>query len=249
MRRLAEEIGVTVRHLRRLLRSLEEKGFIRSDARFRADGSQSSNVIRWVFGEAADLTPPGHGRPAGQTPEPALETFKETPVKKQHAASAECDLDSPMGTAASLTAPASPKPETSIGGRPESPQSHAKTPNDKPTTPEPNRRPASPQRPSKAFIVINGQTFLQTQEIKRVYDLALEGKLLNSGVADKLLFVACWCTIAAKYKAGLVRRPEALMRWLLSNRKAMAGYPDQAGEQKARGVIRHLWPERPYNPR
>lgn len=59
---------------------------------------------------------------------------------------------------------------------------------------------------------------------------------------------ACWCAIAAKLRAGLVRHPERMMRFLLDNRKAMSAYPDHAAEVKARDAIRFLFPEKPYNP-
>jgi hypothetical protein len=105
-----------------------------------------------------------------------------------------------------------------------------------------------PARTSPKFIVIDGSKFLDINHGKDIYHAAVAGKLLNSGTVDRLAFFACWCAIAAKLRAGRVRHPERMMRFLLDNRKAMSAYPDQAAEQKARAAIRHLWPDKPYNP-
>ena len=103
-------------------------------------------------------------------------------------------------------------------------------------------------KPSPKFIVIDGSKFLDIKEGERVYHAAVGAKLLNSGTVDRLAFFACWCAIAAKLRAGLVRHPERMMRFLLDNRKAMSAYPDHPAELKARDAVRFLFPEKRYNP-
>ena len=103
-------------------------------------------------------------------------------------------------------------------------------------------------KPSPRFIVIDGSKFLDIKEGQRVYHAAVAAKLINAGVVDRLAFFASWCAIAAKLRAGLVRHPERMMRFLLDNRKAMSAYPDHAAELKARDAVRFLFPEKRYNP-
>lgn len=85
--RLADEVGVTVRHVRRMLRSLEAAGWIITQSRFRPDRSQTSCVFQWV--KAPDL----HVRPP-RTSVSALE-LNIGSIQKQntYAAPAECDFE------------------------------------------------------------------------------------------------------------------------------------------------------------
>ena len=84
---LTAEINVSLQHARRLLRTLEVAGFIRTEPRFRSDGSQASNVFRWAW------TPPNIDVPP---PEPGRSPIKhpKEETNKTHAAEAECDLNS-----------------------------------------------------------------------------------------------------------------------------------------------------------
>ena len=53
---LADEVGCSIQHLRRLMRGLEAAGYIRTEARFRPDGSQASNMVHWAWN--TEVPPP-----------------------------------------------------------------------------------------------------------------------------------------------------------------------------------------------
>jgi hypothetical protein len=241
--RLADEVGVTVRHVRRMLRSLEAAGWIVTQSRFRPDRSQTSCVFQWA--KAPDL----HVRPP-RTSVSALENIQEKETQKTYAAPAECGFrkedKAPVATELvevkpndfQAAAPAIEGTESNL------PASSAVLSPSKPAI------PAAPaiRKPSPKFIVIDGSKFLDINHGKDIYHAAVAGKLLNSGTVDRLAFFACWCAIAAKLRAGKVQHPERMMRFLLDNRKAMSAYPDHAAELKAREAVRFLWPDKPYNP-
>jgi hypothetical protein len=241
--RLADEVGCSIRHVRRMLRSLEAAGWIVTQSRFRPDRSQTSCVFQWA--KAPDL----HVRPP-RTSASALEfNIGSIQESNTYAAAAECDFEQEdkAPAAAELVEvnaidfqPAAPAIE---GTESVLPASSAVLPPSKPATPAIRSR-----KPSPKFIVIDGSKFLDIKEGERVYHAAVAAKLLNSGTVDRLAFFACWCAIAAKLRAGKVQHPERMMRFLLDNRKAMSAYPDHAAEVKAREAVRFLFPEKPYNP-
>jgi len=223
LKTLAEEVGVTVRHLRRMLRHLETAGWIKSEARYRADRSQTSNVYTWCGPQDMGVSTP-------QTCVSGLELSIGKDKSKTYADTSECPLENQTAAPAALVEPVAMLPEVLAT----------------PATPTAPVVPATPTAPT--FIVIDGNKFLDIQEAARVYKLALAGKLLNSGSVDRLAFFACWCAIVARVRDGRVQHPERMMRFLLDNRKAMGAYPSQADEQKARDAVRHLFPEKPYCP-
>jgi hypothetical protein len=265
--RLADEVGVTVRHVRRMLRSLEAAGWIVTQSRFRPDRSQTSCVFQWA--KAPDL----HVRPP-RTSASALEfNIGSIQESNTYAAAAECDFEqedkAPVAADIKANCPQCPvaaelveavsneTPEAPDSVVANLPQQNEGTESNLPASsavlsPSKPAIPAAPairsSKPSPKFIVIDGSKFLDINHGKDIYLAAVAGKLLNSGTVDRLAFFACWCAIAAKLRAGTVRAPERMMRFLLDNRKAMSAYPDQAAEQKARAAIRHLWPDKPYNP-
>lgn len=231
--RLAAEVGCSIRHVRRMLRSLEAAGWIATQARFRPDRSQTSCVFQWV--KASDL----HVRPPRTSASGLESNIGSIQESNTYAAEAECDFEQENKTsaAAELASPDAPdlahlKP--SVNAQAELPPSKTAIP--------------ATRKPSPRFIVIDSAKFLDIKEAERVYHAAVAAKLLNAGTADRVAFFACWCAIAAKLRAGKVQHPERMMRFLLDNRKAMSGYPDHAAELKARDAIRFLFPEKPYNP-
>jgi hypothetical protein len=223
-----------------MLRSLEAAGWICTEYRFRPDRSQTSCLYRWA--KAPDL----HVRPP-RTSVSALEVnIGSIQGIKTHASDAECgfELRAEMPIAVQVAAdPVVSCPDQISSTAGNLPASSAVIPPSKPAIPAIRSR-----KPSPKFIVIDGSKFLDIKEGERVYHAAVAAKLLNAGTVDRLAFFACWCAIAAKLRAGKVQFPERMMRFLLDNRKAMDAYPDQAAEQKARAAIRHLWPDKPYNP-
>ena len=261
--RLADEVGCSIRHVRRMLRSLEAAGWIITQFRFRPDRSQTSCVFQWV--KAPDL----HVRPP-RTSASALEfNIGSIQESNTYAAAAECDFrkedkapaaaelanSQHAGSLEEAVSNETPSQDSSIelpaapaieGTDSNLPASIAELPSSKPAI------PATPairsRKPSPKFIVIDGSKFLDINHGKDIYHAAVAGKLLNAGTVDRLAFFACWCAIAAKLRAGKVQHPERMMRFLLDNRKAMSAYPDHAAELKAREAVRFLFPEKPYNP-
>lgn len=259
--RLADEVGCSIRHVRRMLRSLEAAGWIVTQSRFRPDRSQTSCVFQWA--KAPDLHVRG-GRTSASGLEFNIGSIQES---NTYAAAAECDfrkedkapvaaelveIDAsndgpkqgvsfePPSQDSSIELPAAPAIE---GTESNLPASSAVLSPSKPAIPA-----ISSRKPSPKFIVIDGSKFLDIREAERVYHAAVAAKLLNAGTVDRLAFFACWCAIAAKLRAGKVQHPERMMRFLLDNRKAMSAYPDHAAEVKAREAVRFLFPEKPYNP-
>jgi len=235
--RLADEVGCSIRHVRRMLRTLEAAGWIVTQSRFRPDRSQTSCVFQWA--KASDL----HVRPP-RTSVSALEfnigTIQES---KTYAAPAECHFE--QETEAPVVAElVEVKPDDFQHQIPAIEANSVTT-----TIPQSSTPAQHSRKPSPKFIVIDGSKFLDIKEGERVYHAAVAGKLLNAGTVDRLAFFACWCAIAAKLRAGKVQHPERMMRFLLDNRKAMSAYPDHAAEVKAREAVRFLFPEKPYNPR
>lgn len=255
--RLADEVGCSIRHVRRMLRSLEAAGWIVTQSRFRPDRSQTSCVFQWA--KATDL----HVRPP-RTSVSALEfNIGSIQESNTYAAAAECDFEqedkAPVAAELVEVNPSNDGPShDSSNELPEVPPiggaaiegtesnllaSSAVLSPSKPAIPAIRSR-----KPSPKFIVIDGSKFLDIKEAERVYHAAVAAKLLNAGTVDRLAFFACWCAIAAKLRAGKVQHPERMMRFLLDNRKAMSAYPDHAAELKAREAVRFLFPEKPYNP-
>ena len=256
--RLADEVGCSIRHVRRMLRSLEAAGWIITQSRVRPDRSQTSCVFQWV--KAPDL----HVRPP-RTSASALEfNIGSIQESNTYAAPAECDFrkEDKAPVAAELVEidASNDGPKQGVSFEPPSQDSSIELPAAPAIEGTESNLPASiavlppskpairSRKPSPKFIVIDGSKFLDIKEGERVYHAAVAAKLLNAGTVDRLAFFACWCAIAAKLRAGKVQHPERMMRFLLDNRKAMSAYPDHAAELKAREAVRFLFPEKPYNP-
>jgi len=261
---LSREVGLSVRHVRRMLRVLEAAGWIETEYRFRPDRSQTSCVFAWVAPPDMQVRPPRTCRSALEL---SIGKFKTN----TYAGVAECVLSSEPNAPAELVPPAA---IPLVAERPLVPDRVAilqleaaavippigekvsliPLPPKTLATPFPEKVQIAPlppktlAKPSPRFIVIDRAKFLDLNEAHRVYNAAVAAKLLNAGGVDRIAFFACWCAIAAKLKADQVKYPERMMRFLLDNRKAMSAYPDHAAEQKAREAIRKLWPERAYNP-
>lgn len=86
LKTLADEVGVTVRHLRRMLRHLEAAGWIKSEARYRADRSQTSNAYTWCGPQDMAVSAP-------QTCVSDLELSIGKIKSKTYADTSECPLE------------------------------------------------------------------------------------------------------------------------------------------------------------
>ena len=101
LKTLAEEVGVTVRHLRRMLRHLEAAGWIKSEARYRSDRSQTSNVYTWCGPQDTGVCTP-------QTCVSGLELSIGKIKSKTYADASECPLENQTAAPAALVAPVVP---------------------------------------------------------------------------------------------------------------------------------------------
>ena len=101
LKTLAEEVGVTVRHLRRMLRHLEAAGWIKSEARYRSDRSQTSNVYTWCGPQDTGVCTP-------QTCVSGLELSIGKIKSKTYADTSECPLENQTAAPAALVAPVVP---------------------------------------------------------------------------------------------------------------------------------------------
>jgi hypothetical protein len=70
-------------------------------------------------------------------------------------------------------------------------------------------------------------------------DAVAAGLLVNSE-SCRLTWLAAWCEVLSKSRRGLVRNPAATLRWLCDNPKALAEYPSQESEDKARRLLRQF---------
>lgn len=262
---LASECGLSVRHCRRILRDLERSGWITHRPRFRANGSQTSSVIEWVNSPRTSTSAPPdiHVRP--------IETFKENPAEQHYAACgllvvSEATTPEPTVVMPETpeTAPTSTTPEPTPETPQSTPEATAVTPEAETTpaattpatttpepTPEAEATPAA--RVSPRWIQIQNETFSDPHQAARVYCMAVAGGLITPSESDRLAFFAAWCAVSRKARGGNARNPGGMMRFLLSNPKALRAYPTAPDETKAREAIRRLYqPPRPavstYNP-
>jgi hypothetical protein len=243
---LATECGLSSRHCRRLLRDLERSGWIQHRPRFRPDGSQTSSFIVWVNSPRTLMSAPP------DTDVRPIETFRENPLKEHNA---ECGLSAfPEATEAIPEASACPEAISQPLPDPEPPE----------TTPEPlpdpvvTEAPTVPTAPpsSPRWIQIENSTFSDPVQAARVYCLAVAGGLITPSDSDRLAFFAAWCAVSRKARAGKASNPGGMMRFLLSNPKALRAYPTAPDETKAREAIRRLYQSSPpaasavaaYNP-
>jgi len=225
---LATECGLSSRHCRRLLRDLERSGWIQHRPRFRPDGSQTSSFIVWVNAPRTPMSAPP------DTDVRPIETFRENPLKEHNA---ECGLSAfPVATEAIPEASACPEAISQPLPDPEPPE----------TTPEPLPDPVATEAPtappsSPRWIQIENSTFSDPVQAARVYCLAVAGGLITPSDSDRLAFFAAWCAVSRKARAGKASNPGGMMRFLLSNPKALRAYPTAPDETKAREAIRRLY--------
>jgi hypothetical protein len=253
---LATECGLSSRHCRRLLRDLERSGWIQHRPRFRPDGSQTSSFIVWVNSPRTPMSAPP------DTDVRPIETFRENPLKEHNA---ECGL-SAFPEAISQPLPDPEPPETTPEPLPD-PEPPETTPEPLPdpeppeTTPEPLPDPVATEAPtappsSPRWIQIENSTFSDPVQAARVYCLAVAGGLITPSDSDRLAFFAAWCAVSRKARAGKASNPGGMMRFLLSNPKALRAYPTAPDETRAREAIRRLYQSSPpaasavaaYNP-
>jgi hypothetical protein len=172
-----------------------------------------------------------------------IEAFRENPLKEHNAV---CGLSAFSETPEALSTPEAISQPSSD---PEPPE----------TTPEALPDPVATETPtpsSPRWIQIENTTFSDPAQAARVYCLAVAGGLITPSESDRLAFFAAWCAVSRKARTGKASNPGGMMRFLLSNPKALRAYPTAPDETKAREAIRRLYQSSPpavsavaaYNP-
>jgi hypothetical protein len=84
-KRLATETGLSLSSVKRCLKTLQTKGFLKVENRFRRDGSRTSNLYRWI--DPSEHLSPGHVEPPPVQHGPSiLETSNEESKRHDEAA-------------------------------------------------------------------------------------------------------------------------------------------------------------------
>lgn len=100
---------------------------------------------------------------------------------------------------------------------------------------------ATPAIRSKRWLTINPERVDDARHAVEVYRAAVAGGLLKDAELMRLSFLACWCEAVARHRAGKVRSPASVIRWLLQNPRLMAEYAGQRSEDKARRLLPRLF--------
>ena len=100
---------------------------------------------------------------------------------------------------------------------------------------------ATPAIRSKRWLTINPERVDDARHAVEVYRAAVAGGLLKDAELMRLSFLACWCESVARHRAGKVRSPASVIRWLLQNPRLMAEYAGQRSEDKARRLLPRLF--------
>jgi hypothetical protein len=121
------------------------------------------------------------------------------------------------------------------------------TPAEQPA-PAPERRRTSPRY---IRITDSSDEFRTPNEAGRVYQLAIDARLITNSDLDQLAFFTGWSAVCRKVRAGKCSNPAGMMRVMLQNPKSLRAYGTADDEATARKLIRRLYhseiPER-YNP-
>jgi hypothetical protein len=228
LRTLSRETGLSVRQLQRLLRELEQAGWIVLEPRFRPDGGRTSNVIRWTappveYRENAPpkMTPP----PATRTVAPPLpsvseqENTSENSDRKHHDV-APADAGDVVLSSAGQESTAVQRLNVTAAMRP-------------------RRRQSSSER-ARRWIQFDPARITDGRYAVFMTMQAESFGLLNGSESERLAFVACWIEVVKKYRSGKVQRPECILQHLLRNPGHRLPYPSQESEDRARHLLRSV---------
>jgi aryl-alcohol dehydrogenase-like predicted oxidoreductase len=64
--------------------------------------------------------------------------------------------------------------------------------------------------------------------------------MLRESESMRLAWFAAWCEVLRKQRAGKVKNPAGVLRWLLDRPSVMAVYATASSEEKARSLLRRL---------
>ena len=108
----------------------------------------------------------------------------------------------------------------------------------------PKRATAGPERPAerprRRWLQIDPSRLSDGRYAVLCGQAAVAAGLLTAGEAARLTWLSAWCEVLAKSRRGVVRNPAAVLRWLLDHPKALAEYPSQTSEDKARSILSRM---------
>jgi hypothetical protein len=263
VRTLAADCGLSDRQTRRILRELQAAGWFTTRPRYRRDGGQSSTVFVWLdpapaapavaapAAQAASSAAVENDTPPLTPASPPYEDSREHKHKKHDVqdvvcvkSSGEQSQESQATGVAVLPLPADYDPDTTPAPAAQRLAVGAVLqvrPRPATATPSGSARPApAAQAARRGWLRIDSERLTDGRYAVECHGAAVRAGLLPASEAARLCWLACWCTVLEKFRRGGVRNPAAVLRWLLANPKTLAVYPTQAGEDKARQLLRRL---------
>ncbi len=105
------------------------------------------------------------------------------------------------------------------------------------------------RRLSRRFIVVDNARITDAQHLRQIHDHATSAGIIDKSQATRLAFAAAWCAVSRRHRDGQIRNPGGVLQFLLRNPAALREYGTQVDEDKARKVVRRLWPAPDYCPR
>jgi GntR family transcriptional regulator len=242
-RTLSERMGCSRRYVGKLLLRLIQSGYVSSEARFRRDGSRTSNRY-WLLEKPA--SPPGAGGP-NQQGNPLRETNPnretENPAATQ---SVQRAVNSRSPNQLSSTPPKpvgqpirthGPSVETSV--KQQGRKQHGPTANVSLKQEETGRAGGTREATGWNGGGIKPERFESKQEATERYSEALQRGWVDSSEATRLAFFSTWAGIVRLYRAGDVINPGGYLSALLK-RRLITRFPtldDEATVQRC-GLLR-----------
>jgi hypothetical protein len=261
VRTLAADCGLSDRQTRRILRELQAAGWFTTRPRYRRDGGQSSTVFVWLdpapaapavaapAAQAASSAAVENDTPPLTPASPPYEDSREHKHKKHDVqdvvcvkSSGEQSQESQATGVAVLPLPADYDPDTTPAAQRLAVGAVLQVrPRPATATPSGSARPApAAQAARRGWLRIDSERLTDGRYAVECHGAAVRAGLLPASEAARLCWLACWCTVVEKFRRCAVRNPAAVLRWLLANPKTLAVYPTQAGEDKARQLLRRL---------
>ena len=218
IRRLSEEMGVSRRYCQQCLRKLEQGRWIACKARWRSDGSQTSNAY-WVLDKPTV-------EPANQLREKNPRCTTENPASSATvpAVSRNAELlQSPRASTQTNDLAVNSRSFFQLSSSRQSGQAHTGANN---TTHQEHSSNHQSKKHGKNVSLKNGgwtgggikkEDFATKTEARKRYEEAVQRGYVDQSFNTKLNFFCCWAGVVRLLKAGEVVEPGAYFTHLLKN--------------------------------
>lgn len=102
--------------------------------------------------------------------------------------------------------------------------------------------PATAAAPAASgrWLRINPERLSDGQHAAECWDRIVCAGMLRESESMRLAWFAAWCEVLRKQRAGKVKNPAGVLRWLLDHPSVMAMYATASSEEKARSLLRRL---------